>query len=65
MNIPCKIQKVPKREFIRLKDRPDAPVWIRGEYCRETKGYEISKFDDISCFRTIKKDTIVYMGFTF
>jgi len=67
---PIAIEKVKKGDFIRLLNRENAPVYIRGEYStldwpRGKGRYECGAFDDISKARYLKKGTIVYIGFDF
>ena len=59
------LAKVKKGEYIRLKDTPTAPVWIRGDYARGDKKYSIHKFDDVNHESLKKGSTVVYIGFTF
>lgn len=69
-NTPVPIESVKKGEYIRLLNRENAPVNIRGEYStldwpRGKGRYECGSFDDISKARYLKKGTIVYVGFEF
>jgi len=59
------IAKVPKGEYIKLKNSDTAPVWVRGDYDKSTRTYELHRFDDVNR-RTYKKgSTQVFTGFTF
>lgn len=43
----------------------DSLVYVRGEYVRELKKYEVSKFVDITDSRFMRGDRIVYIDFIF
>ena len=54
--------------MITLKDieYPNAAqVWIRGEYIRETKKYELTNYDDVSRFRYVKGEKECFTDFIF
>lgn len=57
------IEKVKKGECIRFK--VDGPVWVKGDYIRAEKKYEVSKFDDVNHYGYKKKGTIVFTDFNF
>lgn len=40
-------------------------VYVKGEYDRSIKKYEVCKFDDICNYRFLKGDRIVYVDFIF
>lgn len=40
-------------------------VWIRGEYDRSQRKYELTNWDDICRTKYVKADTVCYVGFTF
>lgn len=49
-----------------FKRKPEAKtVFSKGEYCRESKRFLCSDFDDINRFISLKGDTLVFVGFTF
>lgn len=60
-----KIKQVKKGEYIKLRNSESAPVWIRGEYCKTEKKYELTCFDDINKTIYRKGDSFVFIGFTF
>ena len=58
------IINVPKGEYIKRK--PEAKkVYVRGDYCRFNRAYEVYSFDDINQRMYIKGNKQVYIGFTF
>ena len=59
------IRTLKKGEYFRLTPSDTAPVWVRGEYCRETKKYSTHRFDDVNYERLLGGDWIVYVDFTF
>lgn len=59
-----KIQDVKIGDLFRMK--PEAKtVFQRNEFSRDNKKYMASDWDDINRTKYIKKDTIVFIGFTF
>ena len=66
---PKRLKDLKKGEFFTLKDYGDDPdparVYIRGEYDRAERKYEVTKFDDFNDFRFMKGERLVYTGFTF
>ena len=59
------IRELKKGELFRLSDRETAPVWIRGEYIRETKKYSIYKYDDVNHERLVSGGKRVIVDFIF
>jgi hypothetical protein len=59
------IKAIPKGEFIKLKDSESSPVWVRGEYDRQSRSYSIYKFDDINHEVFVRGSRSVFVGFTF
>lgn len=62
------IKQVKRGTMITLKDieYPNAAqVWIRGEYIRETKKYELTNYDDVSRFRYVKGEKECFTDFIF
>lgn len=63
------IKELPKGEFFTLKDYGEYPaearVYVRGEYNKSLKQYEIYKYTDVNAFRYVKGSKEVYAGFTF
>lgn len=57
------IKSLPIGEYVQLRD--GAPVWIRGEYDRSSKTYELQSWDDANRFIYRKGSTLVHHGFTF
>ena len=64
-----KLKELREGEFFTLNDHGDEPdekyVYIRGDYERSEKKYEVSKFSDINDSRFLRGDRLVYVGFTF
>lgn len=63
-----KIKDLKKGDFFTRKaiDNPtEHQVFIRGEYDRESKKYECSRFDDVNDTIFLKGTTVAHTGFTF
>lgn len=54
-----------KGEYVKFKATDSAPVWVRGEYCREAKKYSFHAFNDVNRETFKKADFPVFVGFTF
>lgn len=65
MNTATTVRAVPVGEYVRLKDSPTAPVYVRGAYDAATKKFSLSKADDINAEVFRKAEVIVYVGFTY
>lgn len=48
-----------------ISEPKDNQVWIRGDYIRESKRYECTRFSDCNSFCYLKGDSVVYLDFTF
>lgn len=48
-----------------VEEPKDSQVYVRGDYCREEKKYEVYKFANIGDFRLLRGDRIVYVDFIF
>jgi hypothetical protein len=59
------IKALPKGEFIKLKDSESSPVWVRGDYDRQSRTYSIYKFDDVNHESFVRGSRVVFVGFTF
>lgn len=59
------IKDLSKGEYFRLKDSDTAPVWVRGEYIRQTKKYSTYLFDDVNHERPRPGTRQVYVDFIF
>lgn len=57
--------KVKKGEFFRLTDSESAPVWVRDDYDKSYKMYDVYKYDDVNHCKQMKGSRLVYIGFTF
>ena len=63
------IKEMKKGDFFTLKDYGEYPddskVYIRGEYNKSLKKYEIYKYNDVNAFRYVAGNKEVITGFTF
>lgn len=62
------IKDLKKGEYFTLRpvEEPKASqVWVRGEYDRSARKYEIFRFSDVSATLLMRKDVQVYTDFTF
>ena len=57
------LRAVKKGDYLRLAEK--GPVWIRGEYDRTAKKYEITRADDVGHSSFRKGDLSVFVGFTY
>jgi hypothetical protein len=71
---PVLLKQVKRGEFFTLtnkvKDNEDGEVlskyvYVRDAYDRESKKYEVYKFDDVCNYRYMKGTRIVYVDFRF
>jgi hypothetical protein len=58
------IKQAPRGEYVKRKPEAKA-VYIRGEYCRESKAFELIDADDINRVIYLKADKPVFIGFTY
>lgn len=58
------IQHVTKGDYVKRKTDSKA-VYIKGEYDRSSKAYEMHDTDDINRTIYIKADKVVVIGFTY
>ena len=47
------------------KEVAESKVWVRGEYDKSSKRYEIYRFDDINNTRFVKGNTPAFLDFIF
>ena len=59
----AKLKDVKKGDYLRLSE--GGPVWVRGDYDRALKKYEISRFQDAGHSSFRRGDLSVFVGFTF
>ena len=59
------LKKTKLGELVRLKNADSGVVYIRGPYDRESKRFELSRFDNVNAFIFRKGTTLVFTGFTF
>lgn len=57
------IKNIKAGEYVRLSE--NGPVWIRGDYDRRSKTYELYRFDEIGHSIYRKGSALAYYGFTF
>lgn len=55
------LNNVKKGAYFRVTNRENAPLYIRGEYCRELKKFSVSPYNDVNkeCFH--KSILVVYV----
>jgi len=58
------IQHVTKGDYVKRKTDSKA-VYIKGDYCRIAKAYELRDTSDISRSIYVKPDKVVVIGFTY
>jgi hypothetical protein len=58
------IQHVTKGDYVKRKTDSKA-VYIKGDYCRIAKAYELRDADDINRSIYVKPDKVVVIGFTY
>ena len=59
------IKQVKQGDFFRLSANDNAPVWVRGYYCRTEKVYEAYKYDDTNHEGFFKSNRKVFVDFEF
>ena len=59
------IKQVKQGDFFRLSARDNAPVWVRGYYCRTEKVYEAYQYDDTNHEGFFKGNRKVFVDFEF
>lgn len=59
------LSQVKPGDYVRLARSHTGPVWVRGDYDRSAKAYELRRFDDINHTTTRKGTALVFVGFTF
>lgn len=58
------VQRIPQGEYVKRK--PDArKVYRRGEYDQSTKRYALQDTEDMNREVYVKRDTKLYVGFTY
>lgn len=58
------IQEVKKGDVLKIRAF-GKQIYLKGNYCRLNKAYECQNYFDISDFRYLKKDKIVFTEFEF
>ena len=59
------IKELKRGDFFKLSDKPNANVYIRGEYDKSEKKYCCEKYFDMNDWRMFKGNKIVITDFTF
>lgn len=62
---PASIKGIKKGEFFKLSNKPNAKVYIRGDYDKSDKTYECQNAEDMNDYRYFKGSKVVYVGFTY
>ena len=63
-----KIQEVPQTEPVRIitkSGKVQSRVYLRGQFDHSEGRYYLQSWDDCSAGRYVKKDQLVFVGFTF
>lgn len=58
------VQAIAKGEYVRRSADAKA-TYIRGEYCRADKRYELIDTEDTNRAVYVKRDTVLHIGFTY
>lgn len=59
------LKQVKNGDYFRLRPTEKAPVWVRGDYERDTKKYECYRYDNVNYMLTMKGTREVYVDFEF
>jgi hypothetical protein len=60
------LRHIPKGEHFRLKDSETAKVYVKEEYIRSERKFQVTDCTDIwGNGRMLKANTIVFVGFTY
>lgn len=59
-----KLKDLKNGEYLK-RNQETNNVFVRGEYCRENKTYELHRFDNVNRVIYLKGDSLVWVGFTF
>ena len=59
------LKQVKNGDYFRLRPTEEAPVWLRGDYERDTKKYECYRYDNVNYMLTMKGTREVYVDFEF
>lgn len=59
------IKSLKRGDFFKLSDKPNATVYIRGDYDKSERKYECYKFYDVNDFTYKNGNKTVITGFTF
>lgn len=59
------LNQVKKGEFFRLSASENAPVWVKGYYCKDDKSFEAYKWDDTNHEGFFKGTKRVFVDFEF
>ena len=60
----AKLKDVKKGDFVKRKIDSNK-IFIRGDYCRFEKRYELIDVDDVNRFVYLKGSTAVFIGFDY
>ena len=59
------LRNVKHGDFFRLANSETAPVWVRGDYNRDSKKFEAYKYNDVSYWNEFRGSRIVFVDFEF
>ena len=59
------LRNVKHGEFFRLSNSETAPVWVRGDYNRDSKKFDAYKYNDVNYCNEFRGSRIVFVDFEF
>lgn len=62
---PVLLKQVKKGDVFKLSPTESATIWVRDDYNRTDKKYEMSQYYDVGKWTMRRGETIVYVGFDF
>jgi len=70
MNDSTTVKDLKRGDYFCLKPQNEQEVsgrkvWVKGDYLRSKKRYEIYRFDDVNHYRFVKGSTPAFTDFTF
>ena len=59
------LRNVTHGDFFRLANSETAPVWVRGDYNRDSKKFEAYKYNDVNYWNEFRGSRVVFVDFEF
>lgn len=59
------LRNVKQGDFFRLANSDTAPVWVRGDYNRSSKKFEVYKYNNVNYWNEFRGSRIVFVDFEF